>query len=77
MEDVSRAMRAQGMYYGFVTSGNDLIPYVLDRLEHEDKPVISYLRGEMDPRDYIALGAQRVFANETFRFSIVEGRIER
>lgn len=77
MDDVSGVMRAQGTPYGFITSSNGLIPYVLDRLNQEDKPVISYLRDQMDPRDYIALGAQRVFANETFRFSIVESRIER
>lgn len=77
MDDVSNAMRTRGTPYEFVTSSNDLIPYVLDRLKREERPVISYLRDQMDPRDYIALGAQRVFANETFRFSIVEGRIER
>lgn len=76
MDDIARGMSARRPY-GFVVSNNGLIPYVLNRFENEDRPVISYERGEMKPEDYIALGAQRIFENETYRFSIVNGVIGR
>jgi len=77
MDDVYSDFQALGESYGIITSNNGLIPYVIEQLEYDARPVISYSRRQMKPEDYIALGAQGIFANETFRFRIKDGTIVR
>ena len=77
MDDVYSDFQALGESYGIITSNNGLIPYVIEQLEYDARPVISYSRRQMKPEDYIALGAKGIFANETFRFRIKDGTIVR
>lgn len=58
-----------------VTSDNGLIPYVLNKAENEISPIISYRRKSMSLADYVTLGTQGIFYNETFRFRLERGRL--
>ena len=69
IDDLRAAIHKQGPY-GIVMSDNGLIPAVIKKLDADDASALSYKRGSMDPADYVALGAQRLFFNETFRFRL-------
>lgn len=69
IDDLSAEIKRNDSY-GIVTSVNGLIPTVLSKIENDDRTALSYIRGQMNPADYVALGAQGLFYNETFRFRL-------
>lgn len=65
-----------GIKEKFVTSDNSpIIPDEAITLDSKGHPIVSYLSGQMNPVDYVALGVRGLFVNETFRFRIIEGRV--
>lgn len=68
--DLREKIREQGRPYGLIASRNELVPYLFQRFETEDEPIISYRRRTMKPEDYLALAATRIFYNEVFHFRI-------